>query len=162
MIRNNQKPQIVTRCVSLKKRASDGSTTAARTTEGAGGGLLIQMRECEIWFSLMNRSIILPDHHSQPSSKAPSKSTFIFIFFNNGHLQFIWWKEHLAAVFSCPSVYLSFIPEAQTAGKWINKDWAKIGSGCVCSGGMLAASALTASLSPRTEWREGAAELAGR
>lgn len=160
MIRNNQKPQIVTRweCF-IKIGPPDGTTIAARTTEGAGGGVLIQTREYEIWFSLMNRSVILPDHHSQPSSKAPSKSLF---FLNNGHLHFICWKEHLAAVFSCPSVYLSFIPEAQTAGKWINKDWAKIGSGCVCSGGMLAASALTASLSPRTEWRERAAELAGR
>lgn len=37
--------------------------------------------------------------------------------------------------YSCPSVYLSFILETQTDGKWINKDWAKIGSGCVCSVG---------------------------
>lgn len=147
--------------VSLK-RAFDGSTTAACTKEGAMGGVLIQTSEYEIWFSLMNRSVILPDHHKRPSSKAPSKQPFFKFFLNNGYLQFIWWKVHLAAIFSCPSVYLSFIPEAQTAGKWINKDWAKIGSGCVCSGGMLAASALTASLSQRTEWREGAAELAGR
>lgn len=36
---------------------------------------------------------------------------------------------------SCPSVYMSFMLETQTDGKWINKDWAKIGSGCVCSAG---------------------------
>lgn len=92
--------------------------------KGAMGGVLIQTSEYEIWFSLMNRSVILPDHHKQPSSEAPSKQPFKKKIkkFNNGYLQFICWKVHLAAVFSCPSVYLSFIPEAQTAGKWINKD----------------------------------------
>lgn len=113
-------------------------------------------------FSFMNRSVIVPDDRKHSSSKGTLQSTIKKNQKNNGHLQFICWEAHLVAVFSCPSVYLSFIPEAWTAGKWINKDWAKIGSGCVCSWGMLASSALTAILSRRTEWREGAAELAGR
>lgn len=69
----------------------------------------------KVWFSLMNRSVIMADHHKCPSSKGPSNLPFLKKKKNkqnNGHLQFICWKLHLVAVFSCPSVYLSFTPEA--------------------------------------------------
>lgn len=146
----------------LLKRASDGSTTATWNMQRAGEEYWLRGANMKIWFSLMNRSVIVPDHHQRPSSKGPSNLPFKKkTKKKNSAGKFICWKVHLIAVFSCPSVYLSFIPEAWTAGKWINKDWAKIGSRCVCSWGMLAASALTASLSRRTEWRDGAAELAG-
>lgn len=140
--------------VSLK-RASDGLTTATCTVKHARG-VLIQTSECEIWL------VILPDHQNHPSSKAPPQPTVSLKQWTFAIHLLEGASRRGASRSSCPSVYLSFIPEAQTAGEWINKDWAKIGSGCVCSGGMLAASALTASLSRRTEWREGAAELAGR
>lgn len=80
----------------------------------------------------MSRSAGVPPHHKHLSSKEPSDQRF--------SIERWMFALHPPARrvplhHSCPSVYLSFILETQTGGKWINKDWAKIGSGCVCSAG---------------------------
>lgn len=113
-------------------------------------------------FFLMNRSAGLPNHYNSLHVKdLPVHDCGWFL------QQWMFTVHPLAwpILLQCfrPSVYLSFILETQAGSKWINKDWAKIGSGCVCSVGHVGRlSALTASLSQRIEWRRGAAKLAGR
>lgn len=80
----------------------------------------------------MSRSAGVPPRHKRLSSKDPSDRTFSL---EQWMFALRLPARRVPLQHSCPSVYLSFILETQTDGKWINKDWAKIGSGCVCSAG---------------------------
>lgn len=85
----------------------------------------------------MNRSFSLPDHDKQlsPCFTNQIPSSLCFLVFLTADVCNSPLARFVLLEYSCPSVYLSFILETQTDGKWINKDWAKIGSGCVCSVG---------------------------